>query len=78
MTASITSSSAAFLRTIDKIKRMNAKPAKESIRESSRENCKKSGPKGISIEDFQIRKYIKEGQFGTVYLSRYELTYAGT
>jgi hypothetical protein len=24
----------------------------------------------VSIEDFQIIKYLEEGQFGTVYLSR--------
>lgn len=61
MTASTTSSSAAFLKTIDKIKRMSAKPS----------SSKESGAKGICIDDYQILKYMEEGQFGTVYLSRY-------
>lgn len=53
------------MRTIDKIKRMNStntKPSQESHSEGRKKN--------ISIHDFQIIKYLEEGQFGTVYLAR--------
>jgi hypothetical protein len=50
------------MRTIDKIKRMSSKPklqtrAGESVR-------------GLCMDDFQVVRYMEEGQFGTVYLSR--------
>lgn len=52
------------MRTIDKIKRMSSKPKLQTKGESTR---------SITIDDFQILKYMEEGQFGTVYLSRYFL-----
>lgn len=47
------------MRTIAAIKRMNSRTALLPT------------PRPISINDFQILKYLEEGQFGTVYLSRH-------
>jgi serine/threonine protein kinase len=54
-----------MMRTIDKIKRMSAKA------KGGRESREGKEGRAVSVEDFQIIKYMEEGQFGTVYLSRY-------
>ena len=61
--SSSTASSAA-LKTIDRIKKMHS--LGDKVSQISPSISKMKGP---TIDDFQILKYLEEGQFGAVYLA---------
>jgi len=70
-TSSTTNSTQALLKVVDKIKRLNS--SSNSSTHSSQASTKQRHKK-TSIHDFQVIKYLEEGQFGSVYMVRHKIT----